>query len=86
MRGDSNQDGVADISDAIHALDYLFVGGVDVLCLDAADMNDDGGLDISDPVFLLTSLFLGGPDVPPPYPGRGLDLTLDELSCESYAP
>lgn len=84
VRGDSNGDGQLDISDPIRTLNYLFAGGVNVACMDAADANDDGGVDISDAVFCLNFLFAGGKDIPPPISKSGMDPTEDALSCGFY--
>lgn len=84
-RGDSNADSALDIADAIFNLGYLFLGGEEPPCLDAADTDDSGVVDITDAVYLLTYLFLDGPR--PPEPGLGpcgTDPTADELACESY--
>lgn len=87
LRGDPNEDGLKDLSDAVTILTYLFLGSQTPSCLDAADSNDDGILDLSDAVFLLSFLFLGGPATPPPAAGCGTDATAaDDLSCESYPP
>jgi predicted phosphodiesterase len=86
LRGDSNGDGVLDISDPNHLYLFLFNGTVSPNCLDASDVNDDGQVDVSDPAYLLNYLFQGGP--PPPAPGDascGPDPTPDVLSCEFYA-
>ncbi|MBI4604045.1 MAG: FG-GAP repeat protein [Planctomycetes bacterium] len=79
-RGDSNLDGLLDISDPIHTLRGLFAGG-SIPCMDAGDSNDDGKLDASDAVYSLRYLFLGEPPPPPPYPGAATDPTQDELGC-----
>lgn len=71
--GDSNSDGGVDISDSIHTLGYLFLGGPAPLCYDAADVNDDGALEMSDPVFSLTALYFGQGAIPQPYPLAGQD-------------
>lgn len=81
VRGDSNQDGVVDISDAIHTLGVKFLGVGEIGCEDASDANDDGAIDISDPVYALAFLFLGGPRPPAPFPAAGEDPTADGLSC-----
>jgi hypothetical protein len=82
VRGDSNGEGLVDLSDAAHALTYLFLGGERPACYDAADATDDGVVDIADPILVLTSLFLGtGTTIPPPYPQRGEDPTPDGLGC-----
>jgi glycoprotein endo-alpha-1,2-mannosidase len=60
-RGDCNGDEAQDISDPIALLEYLFLGGRLLDCLEACDTNDDGAADISDAVYLLGHLFLGGP-------------------------
>ncbi|MBI4604971.1 MAG: hypothetical protein HY721_23665 [Planctomycetes bacterium] len=81
-RGAVNADGSVDISDAIAILFYLFLGGAEPACLDAADVNDDGAVDISDAVRLLGYLFAGLPAPPPPGPAvAGPDPTPDELGC-----
>jgi hypothetical protein len=82
LRGDSNADGALDVSDAIHCLGYLFLGGQRPFCLDAADANDDGKVDIADPVGTLGYLFSGGSALPAPgiFIG-GPDHTADSLHC-----
>jgi hypothetical protein len=82
IRGDSNSDGIVDLSDAIFSLNSLFLGQGKILCQDAADANDDGILDLSDPVYTLNYLFIGGDKPSAPYPNAGVDPTLDDLSCE----
>jgi hypothetical protein len=88
FRGDSNQDGAVDISDAAHVLNFLFSSEpLAVLCEDAADSNDDGSIDISDPLALLTFLFTGAAGLPPPgATSCGEDPTADDLSCDSPCP
>jgi hypothetical protein len=85
-RGDTNNDGVFDISDPVNALGFLFTGAGGVTCMDAADSNDDGLVDLSDAVASLSNLFLGGP--PPGTPGPatcGEDPPpADLLDCASY--
>ncbi|MBI4604932.1 MAG: hypothetical protein HY721_23470 [Planctomycetes bacterium] len=72
-RGDSNDDGKRDISDAVYMLGHLFLGGPRWPCEEAADINDDGRKDLSDAVHLLRHLFLGSSPPPPPFPGCGPD-------------
>jgi len=86
IRGDANDDGAADLSDAVRVLNVLFLGTGEVRCEDAADANDSGVVDISDPIYLLTFLFLDGPPLPPPYPEIGSDPTEDELECPGLHP
>ncbi len=85
-RGDSNADGAINITDGIYTLNYLFLGGGEPPCMEAADANDDGGLNITDGIYLLNYLFLGG--VAPPAPGPdacGPDPAgSPALGCASY--
>jgi hypothetical protein len=87
-RGDSNRDGLFDISDPITILSCLFLGGECPGCPRAGDANDDGRLDITDPVYLLGWRFsLETPAPPPPFPDCGVDPTPDDLEdCESFPP
>ena len=84
VRGDSNGDSMVDISDAVATLNYLFVGGGQVLaCEDAGDVNDDGALNVTDPVYALSYLFQGGLPPREPFPQEGLDETEDQLRCSA---
>lgn len=83
IRGDSDQSGALDITDAIGTISYLFLGDGPPACLDAADVNDDGRVDIGDPVFCLNFLFRGGREPPAPFPVAGADPTGDDLTCSS---
>ncbi len=84
-RGDTDGSGEVDISDSIETFTFLFLGGADVLCPDAADTNDDGSLDLSDGVYTLAFLFGGGdaPRAPGPFE-CGDDPTEDELVACAY--
>lgn len=83
LRGDVNQDGGTDISDAVFSLAALFVpGSPSPSCPDSADVNDDGGFDVSDAVFSLAALFVpGATPPPPPSTSCGQDPTPDGLDC-----
>ena len=93
LRGDVNDDGETDISDAIALFGYLFFGQR-IPCVDAADANDSGtdSPDISDPIYILAWRFLGEAPPPPPGPERcgldGLDGgdTIDCLEYQSCPP
>lgn len=81
IRGDSNDDGVLNVSDAVFTLSFLFIGDEQPECLAANDTNDDGTLNITDVIRTLNFLFLGGTDAPPaPFPDPGADPTRD-LGC-----
>lgn len=82
IRGDANDDGAVDLSDAVYVLDHLFLGGAQPYCGDAADANDDGQVEISDPIVVLNALFQGTTVIPVPYPESGYDPSADELTCE----
>lgn len=84
QRGDAGGDGDVDISDGLLLCLYLFQGGVEPICLDAADVDDDGRLVLADVIYLLNHLFRGGTAPPAPYPGCGADQTLDTLGCRSF--
>ena len=81
-RGDCNDDGTMDMSDAVFGLASLFWGQGPLRCHDACDSNDDGSIDISDAITTLGFLFLG--QAPIPFPGVtecGVDPTEDDLEC-----
>ena len=80
IRGDSNFDGVLNLSDAVMILELLGTyEGLCYTCPDAADANDDGTVDLSDAITVLGYLFLGASPIPPPFPACGEDETPDEL-------
>jgi hypothetical protein len=82
VRGNSNGDGAVNISDPSFTLGFLFLGGPEPRCLDAADANNDSLVNIADPSFTLNFLFLGGPAIPAPYPECGIDAgPADLLGC-----
>lgn len=83
QRGDSNRDGLFNIGDPIHALEYLFSGSIPLLlCADATDANDDGVINIADPIAMLARLFQSAPPLPTPSDiSFGPDPTPDALGC-----
>jgi hypothetical protein len=82
VRADTNADGFLNVTDAVFALNYLFLNGPGPRCLDRLDTNDDGFLNLTDGLFLLNYLFLGGTDIPAPHPAPGPDPTADAIACE----
>ncbi|MBI4607069.1 MAG: hypothetical protein HY721_34325 [Planctomycetes bacterium] len=87
-RGDADDNGQLQLTDAIRILGYLFLGAAAPACLDAADADDNGQLQLTDAIRILGYLFLGGsPPAPPgpptdacgPDPSSG-----DDLGCEAY--
>ncbi len=81
FRGDANMDRSVDVSDAVFALGWLFLGEEQPSCLDAVDANDDGSVDVADPIAILQSLFTRGTTLPPPSGTPGEDPTPDGLGC-----
>jgi hypothetical protein len=73
IRGDSNGDGVTNLSDAVHILGFLFLGGPAPSCRDASDADDSGVIELTDAVVILRTLFLGDSTIAPPYPAPGGD-------------
>ena len=82
-RGDSDDDGIIAIGDAIASLGYVFGGVVPGPCLKALDIGDNGGIDIADPISLLAYLFSSGPAPAEPFLNCGVDPTADAISCDS---
>jgi hypothetical protein len=68
VRGDTNNDGRQDLSDAVFLLRALFDGGPPPPCDEVADINDDELWDLSDAVFMLRHLFMSEASPPAPYP------------------
>lgn len=59
--GDANDDGIADVSDAVWVINYVFVGGEPPQpVLACGDANGDATVDISDAVWLINYIFVGG--------------------------
>ena len=80
-RGDADGSGQLNLTDALVALNFLFLSGAPPGCLDAADANDDGDIDVTDAIVLLSFLFLSTAPLPAPSPGCGPDLTPDAVPC-----
>ena len=90
-RGDSNGDGIVNLTDAVFTLGHLFRGERAPACLEAADANNDARLEITDPIATLEFLFRGG--TPPASPGPppapcGLDTdasgSAGDIGCGAY--
>ncbi|MGQ9591812.1 MAG: hypothetical protein ACUVYA_16150, partial [Planctomycetota bacterium] len=84
-RGDVDGSGAPNLSDAIFGLNWLFLGGREPACQDAADVDDSGTVNLSDMVSLLLHLFLSGdPPAPPGLEVCGQDPTEDDLPACLY--
>lgn len=67
-RGDANDDGSVGQADVTCIANWLFLGGPEPGCLNAADANDDGSVDNADVVSILSWLYSGGPAPASPGP------------------
>ena len=88
-RGDADESGRIDVSDAIFLLRFLFLDPASrpPPCNDAADADDNEILELTDAVRVLGYLFLGEGTLPDPGP-PGLPCGVDEpcgaLTCDQY--
>ena len=64
-RGDHDGSGLADITDGLNLLGFLFLGTTPPICGNASDFDNSGLLDITDALILLGHLFLGQPNALP---------------------
>ncbi len=84
IRGDSNGDGIVDLSDGVRILVALFLQlDLRLDCADAGDSNNTGDVDVSDAVYIFNFLFVGGAPIPEPIT-CGPDPDEDGIDCESY--
>jgi hypothetical protein len=89
-RGDADDNGQLQLTDAIRILGVLFLGQGVITCMDAADADDNGSLQLTDAIRVLGVLFLGQGTIPAPGPTSepcGLDPTPDggaDLGCATY--
>lgn len=81
IRGDSDGNGVVNLTDAVFILKGLFQGGPQPKCPDAADADDNGTVNLTDALYTLNYLFRGGPQPKAPFPTKGPDPTADALAC-----
>ena len=80
-RGDVNGDGRVDITDSISVLAFLFIGGAEPPCLDAADTDDNGVLDLTDGHLINLWLFAGGSQPSGVFECLA-DASPDDLDCQ----
>ena len=80
VRGDVNDSGRLDVSDAILIWRHLFLGG-SLECEDVADADDSGALDTTDPILVIRYIFLRGRPPEAPFPTAGFDETADGFDC-----
>lgn len=86
-RGDSDNNGELQLTDAVRILGFLFLGGTPPTCFDAADADNNGQLQLTDAVRILGFLFLGQASPAPPGPppsACGVDPDEVHLGCATY--
>ncbi|MBI4584331.1 MAG: hypothetical protein HY717_09950 [Planctomycetes bacterium] len=71
LRGDCNDDGQADLTDAVFLLRALHGEGRSIPCLESCDFDGNGPVNPADPIYLLQWLVMGGPAPPAPFPQCG---------------
>ncbi len=81
LRGDCNDDGTVDISDATCTLEWLFAEAPEPGCVAALNTNSDDAVNLTDPVSLLNFLFAGGPAPAAPFPDCGPLPAGEQLGC-----
>lgn len=84
VRGDCNENGSLDLSDAVAGLGILFAGAAPPDCIDSCDCNADGAHNLGDPVFALSYMFSAGAVMPPPFPTCGTSPT-PMMGCSTFA-
>ena len=67
QRGECNNDGEVDLSDAVCILNWRFSGSAEPGCVAATNANGDNDIDIADASYLLNFLFAGNAPPPPPF-------------------
>ncbi len=67
-RGDIDDNGGIDLSDAVSLLSFLFGGGGDTDCKETQDFDNDGSVGLTDAIGILLFLFRRGPAPAPPGP------------------
>jgi hypothetical protein len=86
IRGDTNGDGVIDVSDLVYVINYLFINGPAPEPMAAGDVNCDTIVDVSDAVYLINYLFAHGPapceDKGNSSPSNGLELNKDKAPAQ----
>jgi PKD repeat protein len=87
-RGDSDDNGQLQLTDAVRILGYLFLGQAAPTCLEAADSDNNGQLQLTDAVRILGYLFLGqaapAPPGPPPAQCGPDPPGTRDLGCAAY--
>ncbi len=62
IAGDANGDGVVNVGDAVHVINYMFKGGQAPDPLFVGDANCDTEINVGDAVYIINYVFKGGPE------------------------
>jgi hypothetical protein len=62
LRGDCKADGVINVSDVVHLINYLFMDGPAPDPWETGDVNCDGVINTVDVVYLINYIFISGPE------------------------
>ncbi len=60
--GDANDDGTANVGDAVYLISYVFKSGPAPPCMEKGDANCDSSVNVGDAVYLISYVFKSGPD------------------------
>ena len=60
LTGDTNNDGLINVSDAVYLINYIFIAGPAPLPYYSGDANCDGFVNVSDAVWIINYVFIGG--------------------------
>jgi hypothetical protein len=60
--GDANSDDAVNVSDAVHIVNFVFIGGDPPDPMETGNVNCDGAVNISDVVWIINYIFVGGAD------------------------
>lgn len=60
LRGDSNHDGLVNVSDVVLLIDYIFAGGTAPSPVASGDADCSGLVNVADAVYLIAYIFTGG--------------------------
>jgi len=61
IRGDADDDGSLNITDAVFLVDFIFFSGPPPPCFEEGDVNGDAAISVADAVHLVQYIFFGGP-------------------------
>jgi len=91
-RGDADDNGSLQLTDAVRILNFLLLGTGKIDCMDAADADNNGTVQLPDAVRILNVLILGTGSIPDPGPPGasfgnkpcGPDPDEKHIGCQTY--